>query len=375
MAHSFIGAGVVSRYVDGENGDDGWTGDITYPWRTVGHGVTTIASGSAPEDADQLIIKKTSNDSLYYRETAKVNIDWNSKEVLVTGANSSGVVDGTLVSLSGASLDASTPIWDITVSTADAWRIANLVFDGESVAQHGVEATAANNHMVTWMNCRFTNCTSDGMNTNSLTQYWNIINCRFDNNGAMGYNHNGSQYGMVYKCLFDNNASSGAQIGGVARVANCVSYNNQGYGLIMNSMNSVVCDCVFVENKLDGVQVPTTSTNSTSNWVGNVCSGNTGYGVEISDNSSESAWFNTVITDNVGGSLDDGSEAMQHTIMHNTNETGSVNFRDTANLDFTPTSTSSVIGSNWPSWMLIYGSTAGNSGMINWVNTDSSSTF
>jgi hypothetical protein len=379
MTTSFVGSGVNVFYVDGESGNDsnGGTGPLAAnAWKTIQKAADGISSSSNPLDGDEVRIMKTSNDSLYYRSTSSINLTWSSKEVTVTGANSSGVVDGTVVKISGASLDASTPIATINGSGGnDSCSISCLEFDGAGVAEHGVEATSANSHQMTWANCRFTNCTTDGLFTNDLANYWNIINCRFDNNDEVGFHHEGSHYAMVYKCLFDNNGSEGARMGGVARVAECVFYHNGSDGLYINSMNTVVCDCVFDSNVGHGVNIPSSSTNSTSRFMNNVCSGNTGAALRVSSNNCETNWWNTVMTDNAGGTLDDGTQSANHTILHNTTETGSVNFRSPANLDFTPTSTSNVIGAGWPTWYKEYGSTGGYVGITKWVNTESNSIF
>ncbi|MBC8443011.1 MAG: hypothetical protein H8D80_02340, partial [Proteobacteria bacterium] len=182
----YNGASVNIYYVDGENGNDTNAGTSTgAAWQTIQYGFDAIAAGTIA-DGDELRIVSTSDDATYYDLTAKLTATWNNKEVVINGANSSGVVDGTVVEINGTGLNGTTPMLEISVQTIDQVIFSHLKFNAADVAQHCVEITVANSHNMHWINCQFTSATSHGIYTNNNANYWNFVNCRFDNNGDSG---------------------------------------------------------------------------------------------------------------------------------------------------------------------------------------------
>ena len=134
MATSYIGDEVAVFYVDGESGSDSNSDTdaktLGTAWQTIDHAFTRIASSDvgSPSDGDEIRIVATSNDRSYYSVTTVDEIDWSSKEVSITGANGSGVVDGTRPTIYGTDLGSGENfIWNINVSTADSVTISNLV--------------------------------------------------------------------------------------------------------------------------------------------------------------------------------------------------------------------------------------------------------
>lgn len=360
----FIGSGVNTLYVDGENGNDGNSGSASHSgttgaWKSIPYALTQIDSGSIPQDGDELRIMKTSDDATYYGVTGSLDVSWSSKEVSIVGANSSGTVDGTVVEINGGNLDSSTPIMLISGSDNDNCSFSNLSFNCGGTAQHGVEATGSGNNGLSWINCRFTNATSHGLYTTSLPNYWQFINCRFDNNGGNGLDHYGSQFGMTYKCLMDNNTGDGYKCGANSRVAECIMYNNGGYGLNINDAGSIICNCIIDSNGSTGVKV---WGGWTSRFVDNVITNNAGVGLSIASASAESVHFNT--------SFDNNSSAhnsQNHLILYDFDSAGTVSYEDASGLDFTPTSTSSVIGKGFPTHFKWFGSTGGDAGVGKFV--------
>ena len=356
----YNGASVNIYYVDGENGNDANAGTSTgAAWKTIQHGFDQIASWFSPNDGDELRIMSTSNDATYYAVTGSLDVSWSSKEVSIVGANSSGTVDGTVVEINGGNLDSSTPIMLISGSGNDNCSFSNLSFNCGGTAQHGVEASGSGNNGLSWINCRFTNATSHGLYTTSLSNYWQFINCRFDNNGGNGLDHYGTQFSMTYKCLMDNNTGIGYKCGPYSRVAECIMYNNGGNGLSINGAGSIICNCIIDYNGTVGVKV---WGSSTSRFVDNVITNNTGAGLNIDNTDAESVHFNT--------SFDNNSSAhnsQNHLILYDFDSAGTVSYEDASGLDFTPTSTSSVIGKGFPTHFKTYGSTGGDAGISKFV--------
>jgi len=360
----YTGAGVTIYYVDGENGNDAYTG-LTWnlaPWKTIQHAFDKIADGTIV-DGDEVRITSTSDDETYYdlggaqQTGGKLTCTWNNREVLITGANSSGVVDGTVVTIFGDSLDGSTPMVEISVGTADSTQFANLKFDANDTAQHCVEATAANSHHVMFVNCRFTQATSHGVYTNNLAMYWNIINCRFDNNGGSGYEHQSSNFGAVHRCLFDNNAGDGSRHGLAAKITDCVFYNNGDDGCHTHNSGAVICNCVFDNNAGDGLYITGSGQSVVMNCL---FTNNTGYGT-VNGSITESKQYNCAFYNN--GTDSYYTTGTVHLSMFNYLDDVTTTYDDASNFDFTHNSGSSVVGAGMPTHYKWFGSTASDIGL------------
>jgi hypothetical protein len=357
---SHDGASVNIYYVDGENGNDANAGTSTgAAWQTIQKGFDAIAAGTIV-DGDELRIMKTSNDATYYNLTAKLTITWTNIEVVINGANDSGVVDGTVVNILGTGLNGTTPMVEISVATADQVIFSHLKFDANDTAQHCVEITVAGSSNMHWTNCQFTQATSHGVYTNNTANYWNFVNCRFDNNGDAGCRSTSSQYAMYYKCLFDNNVGEGLRCGSSARIAECAFYNNGTDGLYIANAGSVVCNCVFDSNTSDGAYV---TGSGHSLWVNNLHTNNTGYGL-VSGSGCENRHYNNAFYGN--GSSEIYETGTKHLSMYNYISATDPSYTDAANFDFTPDGTSTIIGAGVPTQYQWFGSTADDIGLNKW---------
>jgi len=319
-------------------------------------------------DGDEIRIMGTSDDATNYGISAKLTCTWAGKEVVITGANSSGVVDGTVVEINGDGLDDTTPMLEISVATVDNVCFSNLNFDADNVAQHCVEVTVANNNQVTWLNCQFQKATSHGVYMNNLAQYWSFINCRANNNGDAGIEHQSSNYGLTYKCLFDENAGDGLRVGIAARVASCVFHNNGDDGLLIHNSGTVICDCVFDGNTGDGAYV---SSSGQSTWVNNLFTNNLAKGLNVASG-SEARSFNAAFYNNNKWT---GTGGTDHFSSFNHIQLAEVTYGTTADFDFTPNGDSSVVGAGIPTHYRFFGSTASDIGLNKWVNTEKISVF
>ena len=366
----YTGAEVNVFYVDGENGNDSNAGTATgTAWATIQKAFDMIAASGAPNDGDEVRIMKTADDATHYGISAKLTVTWNNKEVIITGANASGVVDGTIVTIDGDGLDGSTPMMEVSVATADHLVFSHLKFDAADTAQHCVEATASNSHHVVFVNCQFTQATSHGIFTNALAMYWNYVNCRFDNNGDSGLEHSSSLYGAVHKCLFDNNAGDGARMGQTAKVTQCVFFNNGDDGAYFSNPGSFICDCVFDDNAGDGLFVSGGGQGIVTNCM---FSNNTAYGLNVGSG-CETRQFNCAFYGN--GTDSYNTTGTVHLSMYNFLDDVTTTWGVTADFDFTPNPISSIIGAGIPSPYKFFGSTASDIGLQKWINTESVSVF
>ena len=360
----YTGASVNVFYVDGEDGNDANVGNSTgAAWKTIQKAFDMIASASNPSDGDEVRIMKTSDDETYYdlggaqQTGGKLTITWASKEVLITGANASGVVDGTIVTIFGDSLDGSTPMMEISVGTADSACFSNLKLDANDVAQHCLESTAAYSHHMVFTNCQFTQATSHGVYTNNLANYWNIINCRFDNNGGTGYEHQQSNYGCIHKCLFDNNVADGFRCGVAAKITQCVFYNNGDDGAYVNNTGAVICDCVFDGNTGDGLYI---SGGGQSIVLNCLFTNNTRHGTNTG-NGTETRQFNCAFYNNAIDSY--YATGTVHLSMFNFLDDVAITYDDPANFDFTPNSAFSGLTAGMVTPYLWFGSSTSDIGL------------
>lgn len=365
----YNGSSVVIYYVDGENGNDSNAGTSTgAAWDTIQKAFDKIADGTIV-DGDEVRIMKTADDATHYGISAKLTCTWVNREVIINGANSSGIVDGTIVEINGDGLDGSTPMMEISVGTLDDTIFSHLKFNAADTAQHCVEATTPNSHFMSFVNCQFTSATSHGVYTNNNANYWNIINCRFDNNGGDGYAHQHSNYAQIYKCLFDNNAGDGGRFGGAAKIAECVFFNNGDDGAYVNNSGATVCNCVFDNNTGDGLYITGAGNSVVMNCI---YTNNIRYGLVVGSG-TETRQFNCAFYGNGLGSKYAGGTV--HLSMYNYLDDVATFWGVTADFDFTPNPASSVIGAGMPKQYRFFGATASDIGLDKWVNTETISVF
>ena len=367
---SYNGASVTIYYVDGENGNDSSTG-LSYnlaPWKTIQKAFDEIAAGNIV-DGDEVRIMKTADDATNYGISAKLTCTWNGREVIINGANSLGVVDGTIVEINGDGLDGSTPMLEISVATADNLVFSHLKFDAADTAQHCVEATSANSHHVNWVNCQFTQATSHGVYTNNLAMYWNYVNCRFDNNGGSGLEHQSSMYGGVHKCLFDNNAGDGGRFGGASKITQCVFFNNGDDGAYVSNSGCFICDCIFDDSAGSGLYLSGGGQGIITNCL---FTNNAGYGTKIGSG-TETRQFNCAFYGN--GTNSYYTTGTVHLSMYNFLDDATTTYGVTSDFDFTHDGASSVVGAGMPMPFRWMGSTSDDIGLSKWVNTESISVF
>tara|TARA_R100000808_G_C2125607_1_gene135938 strand:+ start:65 stop:1219 length:1155 start_codon:yes stop_codon:yes gene_type:complete len=380
-----FGANVVKRYVDGENGDDGYDGASSSPgghgagpWKTIQKGLNELAGSNDPQDGDVLIIKKTSNDALYYglsgnhQASNGLTCECSSKEVLIIGANSSGVVDGSRVEIHGGSLDNNTPMLTISEGGSDNLQWSHFVFDGGNTAAYCVDNTIRYNHNIQWHNCQFKGACGDGIRNlaGSSSAYWNFIQCRFNNNGGAGLTGNASEFAMYYGCMFDNNNTDGANFGGSARIAECIFYNNGDDGADFNTSGLVMTNCIVANNGDDGGNF---SGGSHGLVVDTIFANNGQYHI-VNGSNSEIRFINCTFTGTAGNTFAYESGNKYLTVLNSDLNTGPT-FSNLTNFDFTPSYEFGGITIGTPLPYRMFGSTAGSVGLNKWTNTEDISIF
>jgi len=375
------GANIQVWYVNAGDGLDGDTpADSTAQdrgksaskaWATIQFAFDKIAD-STIVIGDDVRIMKTDDDATNYGITAKLACAWSGKTVIINGANSSGVVDGTIVEINGDGLDSSTPMMEFGVDTLDATVFTHLKFNAADTAQHCVESLAvggANNHHMVFVNCQFTSATDHGVYTNNKANYWNMVNCRFDNNGGTGYEHQHSNYGIIYKCLFDNNAADGLRCGTATKISECVFFNNGDDGAFVNNSSAVVVNCVFDNNTSDGLYI---SGGGQSILMNNIFTNNTRFGLNVPSGAETRQFYNAFYGNGIDSWTTSGTV---HLSMYNYLDDVTTTWGVTADFDFTPNPASSVIGAGMPKQYRFFGATASDIGLDKWIKTETTSIF
>jgi len=368
-------------YVNGDGGADNTTSNrgeaYNNAWDTIQFAFDKIADGTV-NDGDEIRICKTSDDATHYAIGTALNPAWDTKEITITGANASGEVDNTQVTLTATS--SITAILDMGSSECERMVWANLHFDGDDTSTYCVYSAGAN-HYQNFLNCRFSQATSHGVY--KLTNHWNFINCRFDNNGGDGLRMDGTTFAVHYKCLFDNNAGCGCDTGTENAFRHkwieCVFYNNGTIGLDNSAAGSATINCIFDSNGDEGMKDRGNTIQTFR--VGNIYSNNGQAGVNY-ETTTDSVSFNELFYNNTVGDTEDtsgGSEAISelgHMInYHASSSSTNPNYTDAANFDFTPKASFDGMGAGTPTPYLWNGSTADDIGLNKWVDTESISIF
>ena len=338
------GSSVTIYYVDGGAGDDSNAGTSpTAAWKTLEKGWDE-ASGFA--DGDELRILKTGNDAVNYRPAQGLTVDWSSKEIIINGAGTStdgGLVDGTIVEINGSSLDSSTPMVLFNTNSSDQTMFSHIKFQAADTAQHCVEATVANIHNVHFINCQFTQATSHGLYTNNLSNYWNLLYCRFDNNGGEGCQMQATNFNVVYKCLFDNNGGDGGRFGNFCRIIECVFTNNGDDGGYISNAGSVICNCVFDSNADDGVY---RTGSGQGLYINNVFSNNGRYS-HLTGSNTETRNFYNAYFGNAQSRLG-YTTGTDHQSLYNYVDGATTDWGTTSDINYTPDGASTLRGAGMP---------------------------
>jgi len=366
--HYHKGSNVAVYYVNGGLGDDANNGTTpALAWDTIQKAFDKIADGTI-NNGDEVRIMGTTADATNYALTAALNPAWDAVELLITGANAAGDVDGTVVLIDGSNLNSSTPMLDMGATECERAVWANLHFDASDDAQYCVESAANNNYQV-WVNCRFSQAVSNGVHRVGNT-YWSMINCRFDNNGGDGMNAGNTSFGVIYKCLFDNNAGDGAESGVRDKWISCVFYNNGGDGANINTSGGIIVDCIFDNNTSDGLFDSGTTIQGVR--VNNIYSNNAAYGVNHETN-TDSMGFNEVFYNN-NSDFDD--VALVSVFNYTPGASGfNPSFVDRVNFDFTTGSTFEGHGLGMSTPYKWFGSTAADAGVGKWRSSETITIF
>lgn len=223
---------MATYYVRPTNGSDANDGlSFGAAWKTTQKAHDTAIAGDTVICCAEAVEQPT--------ETIDVDTNLGSvtAEIYFVGANASGVEDGTVYTISGASLPDTTDLIRFAVATVIRFR--NMRFT--AAKRHGF-AFDTNNSTITTEDCRIDNCTSDGARITAGSPFVTLtaIRCEIDHNGAVGINYGSVNRGVwrLNGCRIHHNGSSGIGSRWTFEITGCVIYRNAAYGLYCSDASS-----------------------------------------------------------------------------------------------------------------------------------------
>jgi len=378
-------------YIDGDRGNNTNNGSTpTLAWATIAYALSKIDDGTVSEPDAVIIIMNTTT---YTCDTDENNLDTGSNaHVVITGANSEGVVDGTQITIqaTGTWNDTAIGLWQ---SDHKHYTYMNIIFDANDKAEYAWNRGGNAGDDVAFINCRFTNALGWGCYPNN--SYFQFYNCEFDNNGNADSDAHGgcyrAYYGHWYRCVFRDNLGIGLYTPGQrSSIDRCVFSNNSRYGLTLYG-ECRVSDSVFQDNDRGAIYVHGHANYMPAHIINCVFQGNAQESTAIppiySGNANYTAMiYNSVFdSQNLGGQIGGitaGPPAVNDRFAlfqgngGSTGGTAVVSFQgSTVDRDFTPTSGSAVVDNGVPSLFVVHGTTAIDAGPITFENTESISVF
>ena len=371
------GANCTVYYVDGAAGNNSNAGTATgTAWATIQYALDKIADGTV-NDGDEVRIMATGS----YTISSTLDPAFDRKEVTITGANAIGNVDGTQAVLIGA-VGGSSAMLEFEASEGERLVFAHLHFDANDNSQNCI-LSAGDNHYMKFVNCRFSQATSDGV-VWSGNNYWDFLYCRFDNCAGSGLKMDGLAFCVGYRCLFDNNGAHGcdsATLNGYRhKWMECVFYNNTTDGMEWVGAGGFVANCVFDSNGQHGLTDRASTIQSLR--LNNIYTNNGSAGVNTRG-TTDSVAFNEIfhgndndIEDTGGGSQAISELAHFINYIPSANERQNPQYADAANFDFTPTNVEfSGFKSGIPTPFKWFGATASDMGLGKYKSSESVSVF
>lgn len=246
---------------------------------------------------------------------ATVDFDTNAGSITsmprILGCNSSGGDDGTIATISGASLGATQNLFNLNIANQFLY-LQNLDIAGAT--NYGINTSAINSVQLIMNTCKIQNSTSYGIYGNSSSSRLKCVNCYFYNNSYGVYSASAGRIpsSAFTNCVFRKNTSGGARISGGTGMGalfdKCMFIRNTGDGIVTNAaitaVSATISGCVFFANTGDGIDL-----SSGSVWIdirNNIFRSNGGYG--LNTNSSASIQYfslnNNCFHNNTSGAVD-----------------------------------------------------------------------
>jgi len=315
---------MADKYVRATGGSDGNTGlSFAQGWATLQYAFDNLST------LDVLHI--CSDVSNKFTISANVDVDTTTgtitAPIYVKGAD---LVDG-------SPYDGAGQAYIVTASTITGmWNIANgysyyyccdLNFDGGGSGNGASAILSSGTSSAGWtfLNCRFTNCSSHGINAyvrpGVTGGIWTLTFCEVDNNGKGGTgigiaNSAVSNRCMVnvHHCNIHDNADDGFRLGNASSVVfasifGTVFFRNGASGLLIAGDSPVlVSSNVFFDNGQDGLEFNASDNMIIHGFVNNIFSENDAYAINTNSQANRfpCSGYNCYYN-NTSGNIDTGS--------------------------------------------------------------------
>jgi len=233
--------------------DSGLTADSTAdvdssagPWATIQYGLDNCTAGGddlvIADDGDESDGTWTPGATL----DADIGAGSDQEPITVRGGNSRGVPDGTVPTISGAGMAASSQVLTVSNSTTKR-RWIDLRFTAGK--DFGIYCADANSVDHQWLRCRFDNAAKGGVGRNPAD--WYFVDCEFADNGTWGIiPANASTLDVrsgFLRCRFHDNGTGGIYCTGFMFVSQCLFYDHGKWHIRFRQRapNVVIDGCVF----------------------------------------------------------------------------------------------------------------------------------
>ena len=277
---------MATYFVRSAGGSDGNSGlSFALGWATIQY-----AADNASAAGDIVLIC----DDGTHLPTATVDFNTNAgaknNPIVFRGASATGVDNGTIATISGASLPATTDLFNLNISAlAIKFELLRIT---AATRVNILIGTAFNEGLAIFRDVRIDNAATDGIldSESATTKLTIFINCEIDSNGDKGLESVGVARGghKMLNCSIHDNTGDGIEeniplASPKSEYVGCLFYNNGGSGL--NSITGgfpavLIHNCIFFNNTNDGITFNSTITYNYGLVVtNNIFRSNGGYGI------------------------------------------------------------------------------------------------
>jgi hypothetical protein len=216
-----------------------------------------------------------------------------SNLAVIRGANADGSDDGTIATISGASLGGGADLFNLNVAGL------SIKFEGLRITgatQYNINLnTALNVASISFYRCRIDSASSHGIyNQESTAQFIAMfINCEIDTNGSCGIASAGLGRGgvILINSAVHDNASDGIQDTQAHSKSEFIAsliYDNGGHGINLSndSYGITIRNCVFFANTSNGINFDDSANTGQLIALNNIFRSNGGYGIDTNGGAS-----------------------------------------------------------------------------------------
>lgn len=271
-------------------------------------GWATIAKATATAIAGDTILICADGTHLPTATITFTTTGTSANRIKYRGASATGTDDGTVATISGASLGAGVHI--LTVASGKDF----LTFDGLYLTGGTGDAVNSSGDNLRFSNCRLSNCVN-GFTQVTFNKFTNFVNCEISSNSGYGYGGAFTSRGSAsYRsCTIRNNGSYGTRmVAGTSMVQTLVFKNGAG-GVLPDASASTgtiiqITSSTITGNTGAGIDVTAGTVASMIDITDTILSNNTTYGIKLNGaNADQFRFYRMAAFGNTTAAIDAGS--------------------------------------------------------------------